>query len=160
MAVRAVRRRRKRGPAVDVAWSMIPNARIVAGGLGVRLRGHAFELATAIAWALVGLAYILDAKAGVASPVGRELRPFDLFWSGAYLAACPMIVGAIAWRSIRFRVAGLTLLGTALVMHGIAATTGGPLEVRDGVYFVFALACLTRALLAAETVRPILSRRG
>lgn len=105
---------------------------------------HVFELAVALAWALIGLAYLIDPTVIERSPVGRMVHPYDLAWSIGYLIACPLIVtGVLFPRERRLRVAGLAILKTGLVMHGIAALSFDAAP-RAFVYFVFAGACLLR----------------
>lgn len=127
---------------------------IATGNLKQRLRVHVFEIATALAWLLVGTNYLLDINATIRSPIGATMHPFDYGWSTMYVIGAPLVIAGIAWSSQRVRVAGLTLLGTALFMHFIAAVTQTPLEARDFIYLCYSLACLIRAFLAAEDVHP------
>lgn len=133
---------------------------IAQGGLRSKLRNHIFEFASALAWMLVGINYLFDAEAATRSPIGDALHPFDYMWSSMYVAACPLIFIGIIKGTQRFRVAGLTLLGTGLFMHFIAAVSATPLEPRDLIYACYSGACLLRALLAAETVVPVVSKRA
>lgn len=133
---------------------------IARGGALPKLRLHIFELASAIGWALVGFNYLVNSSAGDRSPIGMSVHPFDYVWSTMYVVAMPLIVAGIARESQRFRVAGLTLLGTGLFMQFIAAVGATPLETRDLVYLCYSIACLLRGLIAAETVRPVVSRRA
>lgn len=114
------------------------------------LRRHLFELATACCWMVVGLAYLVDGSSLLRSPVGRHVAPFDTAWSVFYVAAGPMIVAGILATSLRVRVAGLVLLATGLVMQGVAAATFA-IEPRVANYFIFAVACVLRAVLCGRT---------
>lgn len=120
-----------------------------------RFIAHLFEGAVAIGWAIIGIAYLTNAHLEDHSPIGREVQPFDLVWSILYLVACPMILYGLWWgsRHWRWRVAGLILLTTGLIMQGIAAATF-ELEPRVAVYAVYAAACFLRAALLTQIIRP------
>lgn len=106
--------------------------------------GHVFELATAVVFALIGLAYLFNPEAtALASPVGRDLGIWQHVWSIGEVIAAPIVISGITWAAPRWRATGLTLLGTCLIMHGIGAMYNG-FEARDLVYFIFSAACFLR----------------
>lgn len=107
------------------------------------LYSHLFELAVALAFAILGVAYLIDPQAAVLSPVGRYVGHWQYAWSLFYIIACAMIWNGIFMKSCAERVAGLILLGTGLAMHGIAAVTSH-LEIRDAVYFLYSAVAFTR----------------
>jgi hypothetical protein len=126
------------------------------GILQERLVAHLFEAAVSLAWAFTGIAYLTSPDRLARSPVGRSVEPFDMIWSGFYVAACPLILYGL-WSGVRdwrFRVAGLTLLTAGLIMQGIAAGTY-ELEPRVALYAVYAAACFLRVAFLTRLLRPI-----
>jgi hypothetical protein len=120
-----------------------------------RLVAHLFEAAMSVTWALVGVAYLTDHGIALDSPVGRDVGGFETAWSWLYVLACPLILYGLLRgpRDWRFRVAGLILLATGLVMHGVAAVTFH-LEPRVAIYGIYAAACVLRAWFVVHLLRP------
>lgn len=133
---------------------------IARGGIVEKLWAHVFEIATSIVWLLSGVTYLYDPATADRSPVGAILHPYDYFWSGCYVIGGPLVLYGLFRSSQRVRVAGLVLLATGLTMHFVAALSQPPFEIRDFVYLTFALACIIRAVLAADTVTPVVSKRA
>lgn len=110
-------------------------------------------MAVAFAFMLVGAAYLLAPEAtAIASPVGRDLGIFEIVWSALYVLGGASIIYALARPSARARVAGLALLATGLLMNGIGAATF-ELTLRVPIYFVYFLACASRAYTVAWHLR-------
>jgi hypothetical protein len=128
---------------------------IAEGGIFSKLWVHSFELASAVACALIGINYLVDSQAGVRSSIGQNLHPFDRVWTTMYVVAMPMIIYGVFSKSQNFRVAGLLMLGTGLFMNFIAALAYKPFEPRDFVFLCYSVACFLRGLVAADTVKPI-----
>jgi hypothetical protein len=121
-----------------------------------RLTGHVFEVAVAVSWALVGLSY-LPSPSDTAdhSPVGRNLGTFSVVWSVLFIVGAIGVVWGVSRLQKRWRVAGLVLLATGLLMEGIGAATF-EFSPRVLVYFVYCAACASRAyLLTAEHRRGV-----
>jgi uncharacterized membrane protein len=118
------------------------------------LRAHSFEIATMIAFTLVGLALLLDPDGAAArSPVGRALEGWTVTWAVAYVVACPAVLVAL-WRgSSRLRVLGLILASSGMLMQGTAAVVLNATDPRVFTYYAFAAACALRALVVARYVR-------
>lgn len=111
---------------------------------------HLFELATAIVFALVGLAWLSEpAKTALRSPVGHNVGFYADAWSVLYLVALPLVAWGV-FRSNAIRIAGLMLLGTGLVMNCIAALSFEQIGPRSFGYGVFAIACFLRAWLLVK----------
>lgn len=113
---------------------------------------HVFELATAIVFGLVAVAWIVDpVQTGRRSPVGGEVvgTIYPWVWSIGYLIALPLVAYGIA-RSNAVRVAGLWVLGMALTMQFVAALTSPVIGPRTFSYAVFAIAALVRSLLLVK----------
>lgn len=112
-----------------------------------RVCGHLFELAVAASWILVGLSFIPSPTDTAAhSPVGRNLGTFQVVWSVLFIVGGTMVVVAVLRRLLGVRVAGLALLATGLLMEGVGALTFEP-SPRVLVYFVYCVACSTRAIV-------------
>lgn len=111
---------------------------------------NVFELAIALAWALVGVAYLTHPGAALSSPLEQDAAGFRIVWSVMYIAALPLIwVGCLKpWP--HWRVAGLLLLGTGLVLHGVIALYHNGTDPRVWVYWVYAVAVLLRAAVVVR----------
>lgn len=115
-----------------------------------RIRAHLFELAVAVAWAMVGTAYLLDPEAVASkSPLGHAIGNWPTVWSLLEIIGGVMTAGAILRRNTRFRVAGLTLLATGIGMQAVAVTVYGN-DLRILVYYTYAGACAARALYCGK----------
>jgi hypothetical protein len=114
-----------------------------------RLLGSLFELAVAVAFAIVGLAFLIAPGAAAHSPVGRHVHPFDDAWSVLYLVAAPLVVAGVLRVSVRLRVCGLALLATGLVMQGVAAASF-EMEPRVAIYFLYAAVAVLRAVVLSK----------
>lgn len=118
------------------------------------LVAHSFEIATMIAFTLVGLALLLDPDGAAArSPVGRALEGWTVTWAVAYVVACPAVLASLWRRSSRLRVVGLIVASSAMLMQGTAAAVLNPTDPRVFTYYAFAAACAMRALVVARYVR-------
>lgn len=111
-----------------------------------RITAHLFEMATAISWFAVAVAFFANPRILEMSPVGREVHPFDYIWCCLYiLGAGGIIVGVLTDR-MNHRVSGLMMLATGLIMQMIATVIYNP-EVRVATYMVYSLACVVRILI-------------
>jgi threonine/homoserine/homoserine lactone efflux protein len=112
---------------------------------GLIIWNNLFEPATAFVWFITALSWLVDPETTAAhSPVaGGSYIVFHYYWASLYVIAAPMIWMGVARKKPAYRMAGLILLGTGLVMNGVAALSG-TLEPRDLNYFVFAAACFFR----------------
>jgi hypothetical protein len=117
-----------------------------------RLRQHIFELATAGAWMLTGITYLTSPNTAVHSSVGRPVHPFDTIWSILYvIGAVGTFIGV--FRPLpALRVAGLTVLGTGLVMQTYAAASFA-LQPRVLAPAVYAVACFARSSMLTLLIR-------
>jgi hypothetical protein len=124
--------------------------------VGRRLKGHLFEVATAAAWPLVGLAYLFSAGAAAHSAVGQQAHPLDTVWSIFYVVGGPAVLVGIAARehrsALRWRVAGLVMLSSGLLMQALAVAVYNP-DPRIGTLLAYAAACGLRALACAREMR-------
>jgi hypothetical protein len=117
-----------------------------------RWRDNLFEAATSLGWACVGLAYLTAPGAAGRSPVGHSVHPWDVIWSVLYVVGGPMVYWALGDpRRVPWRVAGLTLLATGLVMQAIAVAVLAP-DTRVGLYLIYAIACALRAVLCSRVI--------
>lgn len=115
-----------------------------------RLSAHLFELTTALVWAIVGTAYLTDPDVVTRSPVGDDVAaPLWTAWSTLELLGGLTLAASILIGDTRWRFAGLAVLATGLLMHGLASIWTGA-ELRDINYFLFAGTCGLRALLLAR----------
>ena len=114
-----------------------------------RFFANVLELGVALVWALIGLTYVLDPEAETRSPVGSDAQPYDTIWSVFYLLALPFIWGGVIKLKPHWRVAGLLLLCSGLVIQGAVvvqhATIDSLWEPRTLVYWVYAVAVGLRA---------------
>jgi hypothetical protein len=134
-----------RRPASDALVTTGLPARAVAGAV-VRIGDRAFELAVALTLALVGVAWAPDVgESPLHSPVAVRMLPWQDVWSGMYVLGAVFVFVGIPRRRCHWRVAGLVLLTTGLLLEGIAATSFA-VSLRAAVYFIFATACAGRAL--------------
>lgn len=111
---------------------------------------NVFELAIALGWALVGLSYVLDPNLELRSPLTEPADPYDFMWSVLYLLALPLIWGGILKFKPHWRVAGLILLGTGLLLQGALALQNGLPDPRVFIYWVYAAAVLLRAAVVVR----------
>lgn len=137
--------------------SLLPPALVRLIDAQFRPLANIFELAIALAWALVGVAYLTDSGTALSSPLEQDAAGFDIVWSVMYIAALPLIwVGCLKpWP--HWRVAGLLLLGTGLLLHGVIALDHNGTDPRVWVYWVYAVAVLLRA---AVVVRYFGTKKG
>lgn len=116
-----------------------------------RILVHTFELAIALAFLVLSVSYMLDpGRTLLASPIGQDLPAYIwLTWSLLEaVGALGVIYGLLRPRP-NYRVAGLILLSTGTLMHGVAALATG-IDLRDLSYLIFSAAC---GLRAAVTTR-------
>lgn len=112
-----------------------------------RIRAYIFELATGIAYLLSGLAFLISPRAVAShSLIGRQVYPFDTIWSVLEVLGGVLLLAGVLKPVPRLRVAGLLLLGTALMMWVTAGFLTAP-QLRVAFNLVYALACFTRAWL-------------
>lgn len=105
-----------------------------------------FELTVAVAWGIVGLAYLSSpGTTALRSPVGRDLGTFAAVWSVFEVLGAVLAVWGLLRARLSLRVAGLVLIGTGLLMQGFAAATFR-FDLRVLVYFIYCVACGARAL--------------
>lgn len=115
--------------------------------LRARVVRHLFEIAVAVAWTLIGATYLVDGSAITRSVVGESVAPFDTIWAVFYVVGGPLALYGVLFLAVRVRVGGLILLGTGLIMQGLAAAYVQPADPRWMNFFIFAGACLSRAHL-------------
>lgn len=142
-----------------LAAPRIAPGEIAHGGILLKIRQHVFEFCTSTAYLLIGLNYLLDHSAGRRSAIGHTVHPWDYWWSSLYIASAFFIWYGLLRVRQSWRVAGLIFLTSALLMNFIASVATPPLEPRDFVTLIFAASCLVRALLGAETVKPVFTKR-
>lgn len=116
-----------------------------------RFRAYIFELATAVVYMLVGVTNIISPQAAVHTSVGRTVPPFDTVWSLLYMLGAACVVTGILKPFPALRVAGLTLLGTGLLMQTAAALTFA-VQPRAFSPFVYAAACFARAYMVSRLI--------
>lgn len=116
-----------------------------------------FELAIALAWSLVGLSYVLDPDAELRSPLASPAEPYDFMWSILYLLALPLIWAGILKFRPHWRVAGLILLATGLLLQGTIAVQHGVSDPRVFIYWVYAVAV---GLRVAAVIRYFGTKTG
>lgn len=104
------------------------------------------EMAVATVFLIVGVSFLTDPATAARSPVGQGAHPFDTVWAVLYVVACPLIVTGIVRRYPRWRVPGLLLLATGLLMQGLAGAVLST-DIRTLCYFIYCGACVARALL-------------
>ncbi len=116
--------------------------------------GYAFELATAIAWLLTGITNLVSPSALAHSAVGRNVIPFAQIWSGLYILGGLAVIAGVLRPLPALRVAGLLLLGTALIMQTVAAVSFAftPRSVSPAVY---AAAAFLRAWVLIVLIRRV-----
>lgn len=105
---------------------------------------NVLELAIALGWALVGSAYFIYGDAESRAVFSTSADPFDYIWAAFYLSAFPLIWAGVFCGKPHWRVAGLLLLGTGLLLEALVALTY-PIEPRSFVYAVYAVAVFLRA---------------
>lgn len=118
-----------------------------------RATQHGFELAAALMWALVGLAFFIDPTKTLDNGViGARLWPMDFLWEGLFLVGGVMTTVGLLLPSSRFRVAGLLLLATGLGITFIVAMARHPEDPRFLVYGIYAIAALVRGRIVYRTL--------
>jgi hypothetical protein len=112
-----------------------------------RIRAYAFELATAVVWAVSGISYLISPQiTALQSPVGHTIRGYETGWSILYIVGAILVVYGALRPAMPVRAAGLLLLGTGLTMQLLGAVSV-QVQLRDLNYLIFALACFARAAL-------------
>lgn len=136
---------RPRRPAPDaLATTGLPSRAFLLAV--ARIGDRAFELAVALTLALLGAVWAPDiGESPLHSPVGRQVLPWQDIWSAMYLCGAVLVFVGIPRRRCQWRLAGLVLLTTGLLMEGVAAMSFA-VSLRAVVYFVFATACAGRAV--------------
>lgn len=116
-----------------------------------RIVVHTFELAIALAFLVLSASYMLDPdRTLIASPIGRELPVYLwLTWSLLEAAGAIAVIYGLLRPRPNHRVAGLILLSTGTLMHGVAALAAG-IDLRDLSYLIFSAACGLRAAVATR----------
>jgi hypothetical protein len=115
-----------------------------------RLRTYLFEVATGLAFPILGIAYLISpAEDAAHSVIGHGVYPLDYMWcAGFIVGGLSMIAGVIA-PQVRLRAFGFIMLGTALTMQFLAAVFIRP-DLQEGFDLIYALACYARAYLVIK----------
>lgn len=109
-----------------------------------RFIAHLFELATAVAYVIVGVAYLLDDHTNLRlGPLSPGVGDWAYVFSGLEATGGPLVVVGVLAARAPLRGAGLALLGAGLIMHFVASLVGG-VQPRDFVPLVFAASCWLR----------------
>jgi hypothetical protein len=112
----------------------------------LRVLSRVFEVATAICFITVAVAFFTDPHATlVRSPIGRTVAPYDYVWNGFYAAGGVLAIFGLAENERRVETAGLIVLATGLLTNAVALASLN-FDLRFFGYVAFAAASLARVV--------------